>query len=109
MDALGILDHMRNFGCKPNRISMSVVIKGLCTEGRIEEAYKVIDKVAGESALYDECYSSLVLSLWQIGKVEEAETVFRMILGQGLRPDGAASSTVLRQLCLVGRWLDAFR
>ncbi|XP_027182668.1 pentatricopeptide repeat-containing protein At5g47360-like [Coffea eugenioides] len=109
MDALTILDQMREFGCKPNKTTMSVLIKGLCAEGRIEEAYKVIDKVAGESVSYDECYSSLVLSLWQVGKLEEAEKVFRMILVQGLRPDGAASSTVLRQLCLVGRWLDAFR
>lgn len=108
MDALRILDQMMEFGCKPNRTTMSVLIKGLCAEGCLEEAYKVIVKVAGESVSYGECYSSLVLSLLQIGKLEEAEKVFRMILVQGLRPDGAASSTVLRELCLVGRWLDAF-
>lgn len=108
MDGLKILDHMRDFGCKPNRTTMSVLIKGLCAEGCVEEAYKVIDKVAGENVSYDECYSSLVLSLWQIEKLDEAELVFRMMLTRGLRPDGAASSTVLKRLCLVGRCLDAY-
>ncbi|KAL3497546.1 hypothetical protein ACH5RR_040278 [Cinchona calisaya] len=108
MDGLRILDQMRDFGCKPNRITMNVLIKGLCAEGCVEEAYKVIDKVARESVSYDECYSSLVLALWQIEKLEEAELVFRMMLARGLRPDGAASSTVLKRLCLVGRWLDAY-
>ncbi|KAL3499652.1 hypothetical protein ACH5RR_038745 [Cinchona calisaya] len=105
MDALRILDRMREFGCKPNSITRRVLIKGLCGEGNLGEAYKVIDKVAGECVLYDECYSSLLLALWQI------ETLRRqrwLILARGLRPDGAASSTVLRRLCSVGRWLDAF-
>ncbi|CAI9112995.1 OLC1v1013513C3 [Oldenlandia corymbosa var. corymbosa] len=108
MNGLRVLDRMRDFGCKPNRITMSALIKGLCSEGHLEEVYKVIDKVVGYSVSYDECYSSLVISLWQIGYIEESEMIFKKMLARGFRPDGAASSTVMRQLCLAGRPLDAF-
>ncbi|CAI9106206.1 OLC1v1005305C1 [Oldenlandia corymbosa var. corymbosa] len=80
MNGLRILDRMRDFGCKPNRITMRALIKGLCSEGHIDE----------------------------IGKLEESEMAFKKMLARGFRPDGAASSTVMRQLCLAGRPRDAF-
>lgn len=108
LEALSILDRMKSFGCTPNRTTMSILIKGLCKDGHIEDAYKVTNKVAGNGVSSDECYSSLVLALWQIGKFKDAEMVFSMMLTRGLRPDGVASSTVIKWLCLEGRFLDAF-
>lgn len=108
LEALCILDRMKSFGCNPNRTTMNILIKGLCKDGHLEDAYKVTDKVAGKGVSSDECYSSLVLALWHIGKFKDAEMVFDMMLTRGLRPDGVASSTVLRWLCLQGRFLDAF-
>ncbi|KAG9147028.1 hypothetical protein Leryth_005272 [Lithospermum erythrorhizon] len=96
--ALELLKDMEKEGgnCKPN--------VGLCEEGHVEEAYKVIEKVAAViQGLYDDCYSSLLLSLWRIGRYQEAESLFQMMLANGLRPDGAASSTLIK-----GRLLDAF-
>lgn len=108
VEALTILDRMKSFDCMPNRITMSILIKGLCKDGYMEDAHQVIDKVAEDSVSYDECYSSLVVALWQIGKYNDAEMVFRKMLARGLRPDGFASSTIIRWLCLEGRCLDAF-
>ncbi|KAA8547792.1 hypothetical protein F0562_004221 [Nyssa sinensis] len=108
-EALGILDQMGACGFAPNRVTIINLIKGLCTEGRVEEAYKLIDKVvAGGSVSNDECYSSLVISLLQIKKLEEAEKLFRRMLASAVKPDGMASGSLIRRLCLEGRVLDGF-
>ncbi|CAK9173280.1 unnamed protein product [Ilex paraguariensis] len=109
MGALSILDRMKACGCAPNRITVRTLIEGLCTEGHVEEVYKLIDKVvAGGSISNDECYSSLVVSFLRIKRLGEAEKLFRKIISNGLRPDGLASSTLIKALCSEGRVLDGF-
>ncbi|KAA8515041.1 hypothetical protein F0562_018172 [Nyssa sinensis] len=109
MEVLGILDQMVACGFAPNRVTIINLIKGLCIEGHVEEAYKLIDKVvAGGSVSNDECYSSLVISLLQIKKLEEAEKLFRSMLASAVKPDGMASGSLIRRLCLEGRVLDGF-
>ncbi|WMV43546.1 hypothetical protein MTR67_036931 [Solanum verrucosum] len=108
IEALSILDQMRDFGCKPNRVLISTLIHGLCKEGHVEEAHKVIDRVAKSGISYDSCYSSLVLSLFRIGKVEQAEMFFRRMLTGGLKPDSFTSSTIIRWLCQQNRILDGY-
>ncbi|KDP39911.1 hypothetical protein JCGZ_03442 [Jatropha curcas] len=109
LDAFAILDRMEAFGCAPNRVTVSTFIKGLCMDGHVEEAYKLIDRVVvGGSVSYGDCCSSLVVCLIRIKKVEEAEKLFRRILVSGARPDGLASSFMIRELCLENRVLDGY-
>ncbi|KAJ4823907.1 hypothetical protein Tsubulata_050759 [Turnera subulata] len=85
------------------------LIKGLCVDGQVEEAYTLVDRVVGRgSVLYGECYSSLLLCLMSIKKTEEAEKLFRRVLASGVRPDGLACSVMIRELCSEERMLDAF-
>ncbi|KAK9149794.1 hypothetical protein Scep_008551 [Stephania cephalantha] len=108
-EALGILDRMKQRGCLPNRVTVSTLIKGLCNVGRVDEAYKLIDEVVSlGSVIRDECYSSLIVCLMQNNNMEEAERIFRKMLIGGMKPDGLSCSLFLRQLCLDGRFLDAF-
>ncbi|GFZ01133.1 tetratricopeptide repeat (TPR)-like superfamily protein [Actinidia rufa] len=108
-EALHILDRMEASGCSPNRVTMRTLIEGLCTEGHTEDAYKLIDKViAGCSVSDGECYSSLVLSLLRIKRLEEAEKLFRWMVASAVKPDGLASSTMIKRLCLEVRVLDGF-
>ncbi|KAH7835586.1 hypothetical protein Vadar_027622 [Vaccinium darrowii] len=110
MEALRILDRMMLNGCFPNRVTISTLIKGLCTEGHLEEAYKLIDRlVAGGSVSYGECYSSLVVFLVRSGNFEEAEKLFRRMIASAVKPDGLASSTMIRRFCVNGQVLDGFR
>ncbi|CAN4078019.1 unnamed protein product [Withania somnifera] len=95
--ALSILDQMRDFGCKPNRVLICTLIQGLCKEGHMEESHKIINRAA-ES----------VLSLFRIGKLKEAEIYFRRMLTGGLKPDGLTSSTIIRWLCQQNRILDGY-
>ncbi|OVA03820.1 Pentatricopeptide repeat [Macleaya cordata] len=109
MEAVALLERMGSHGCPANRVTVSTLIKGLCSEGRIDEAYKLIDKVVADGSVSTEgCYSSLVVSLLQIKNMEEAEKLFRKMLVSGIRPDGLACSSFIKQLCSEGRVLDGF-
>lgn len=109
VDALSILERMECFKCHPNRITMSVLIQGLCGEGYIDKAFKLVsDVVAGGHVSSSECYSSLVISLLRIKRFEEAEKLFRWMLGSGVRPDGLACSVLMKNMCLEGRFIEAF-
>lgn len=109
VDALPILDRMKSSKCSPNRVTMSVLIEGLCTEGYIDEAYKLIDRIVAEGhASNGECYSSLVIALLRNKRVEEAEKLFQWMLANSVRPDGLACSILMQDLCLEGKFLDAF-
>lgn len=108
IEALSIFDQMRDFGCKPNRVLICTLIQGLCKDGHVEEAHKVINKAAESGIPYDSCYSFLVLSLFRIGKLKEAEIFFRRMLTGGLKPDGLTSSTIIRWLCQQSRILDGY-
>ncbi|KAK2997169.1 hypothetical protein RJ639_025632 [Escallonia herrerae] len=98
----------------PNVVTYASVIQSFCEKGTLLRgecggAYKLVDKFVGEGNVsYGYCYSSLVLSLLWVRKLEEAEKLFRMMLGSGVKPNGLAASTLIRRLCLDGRMLDGF-
>ncbi|KAL5726155.1 hypothetical protein ACHQM5_009223 [Ranunculus cassubicifolius] len=109
-DALLVLDRMEARGCFPNRVTVATLSKHLCSEGRIEEAYKLVDRVvAYGSVLKNECYSSLVVSLLRIKNLDEAEKLFRWMLGNQIKPDGLACSILVKRLCSEGKLLDGFQ
>ncbi|XP_010248190.1 PREDICTED: pentatricopeptide repeat-containing protein At5g47360 [Nelumbo nucifera] len=109
IEAMGVIDRMKTHGCYPNRITLSILVTGLCKGGHIEEAYKLIDKIIAEGGVScDTGYSSLVVSLLRIKNIVEAEKVFRRMLASGLKPDGLACNSLMKELCLLGRSLDCF-
>lgn len=99
---------MKDLGCPPNNVTVSTLIDSLCIEGRIEEAYRLCDKVRELGVSYEDCYNSLVIALMRTENFEEAERLFRVMLAGSLKPDSLACSLVLKQLCLKGRVLDGF-
>ncbi|KAK5843504.1 hypothetical protein PVK06_005961 [Gossypium arboreum] len=108
IEALRILDRMEACQCIPNRITVIILIMGLCAEGHVEEAYKLIDRVAGRGVSNSDCYSSLVLALIRINRLNEAEKLLRKMLVSGAKPSGIACSTMIREICREGRVLDGF-
>ncbi|KAM7465335.1 hypothetical protein LguiB_012897 [Lonicera macranthoides] len=109
MEALSIFDRMEACGCAPNRVTVVTLINELCLEEDLEAAYKLIDWVVERDYVSNsECYSSLVVSLSRKRKSEEAEKLFRRMLTSAVKPDGLASSIMIRGLCLEGRVLEGF-
>ncbi|KAJ8556450.1 hypothetical protein K7X08_032202 [Anisodus acutangulus] len=111
-EAMGLMREMELIDLHPDMITYVVIIKGLseglCKDGHVEEAHKVINRVAESGIPLDSCYSFLVLSLLRIGKLKEAEMFFRRMLTGGLKPDGLTSSTIIRWLCQKSRILDGY-
>ncbi|TYI36592.1 hypothetical protein ES332_A03G152300v1 [Gossypium tomentosum] len=99
---------MEACSCVPNCIIIITLIKGLCVERHVKEACKLIDKVTGRGVSNSDCYSSLVLALIRINKLDEAEKLFRKMLVSGAKPSAIACSTMIREICGEGRVLDGF-
>ncbi|KZV53296.1 pentatricopeptide repeat-containing protein-like [Dorcoceras hygrometricum] len=114
--ALEFLDGMENETGerKPNVVTYTSLIKGfvekdgLCKEGHVDQAHKVVDKVGVSGMQYAELYSSLVVSLCRAGMFNESENVFRMMIIRGMRPNGLASGSIIERVFSDGRVLDAF-
>ncbi|KAJ8541249.1 hypothetical protein K7X08_002065 [Anisodus acutangulus] len=107
-DAMFLMREMDLTDLRPDMITYVAMIKGLskglCKDGHVDEAHKVIDRVAESGIPYDTCYSFLVLSLFLIGKLKEAEMLFRRML------DGWTSSMIIiRWLCQQRRILDGYQ
>ncbi|XP_057455530.1 pentatricopeptide repeat-containing protein At5g47360 [Lotus japonicus] len=107
-EALNVLDRMRAFGCLANHVTAFTLIDSLCDKGCVEEAYRLVDKLVEHGVSYGDCYSSLVISLIRIKRLEEAEKLFRELLAGELKPDTLASSLLLKELCMKDRVLDGF-
>jgi pentatricopeptide repeat protein len=108
-DALSVLELMEVRGCAPNRVTASAWINGICMNGQLQDVYNFIERiVAGGSVSIGDCYSSLVVCLIKIKKVEEAEKTFRRALSSGMKPDSLACSMMIREICSEKRVLDGF-
>ena len=108
-EALDILDRMKAFGCHANHVTVFTLVESLCAGGHVEQAYGLFDKFVVEHGVsYGDFYSSLVISLIRIKKLEEAEKLFKEMLAGDVRLDTLASSLLLKELCMKDRILDGF-
>lgn len=108
-EALSVLDRMREKGCAPNWVTINTLMRGLCAEGCLGEAYGLIGRIVGDgNSSSDRCYSSLVVCLLRMGDVCEAEKLIRRMLTSGIRPDGLACSSLIKEFCSQERALDGF-
>jgi len=68
------------------------------------EAYKLIYRiVVGVHVSSGECCSSLVITLLRDKRLEEAEELFKGMLGNAVRPNGLVCSILMKDLCLEGK------
>ena len=108
-EALDILDRMKAFGCHANHVTVFTLVESLCAGGHVEQAYGLFDKFVVEHGVsYGDFYSSLVISLMRIKKLEEAVKLFKEMLAGDARLDTLASSLLLKELCMKDRILDGF-
>ncbi|KAL9144203.1 hypothetical protein ABFS82_14G281500 [Erythranthe guttata] len=110
-EALKILDRMDESRIKPNIVTFAAILDGLCKQGHVEEACGVVNRFSegGGGVENDELYSLLVMSLMRAGKKNESENIFSKMMARGMRPNGLASSNIIRTMVLEGRVMDGFR
>lgn len=109
-EALGVLDRMGRNGCYPNRVTIWTLVKGFCLAGRVKDAYKVVERMVGveRGVTIEECYSVLVVCLLRVGDWEGAEGLLGRMLERGVRPNGTACNSMLREICGRRCFLDGY-
>ncbi|KAE8695427.1 Pentatricopeptide repeat-containing protein [Hibiscus syriacus] len=88
--ALNIFQEMDFQGCYPDRESYMILMKGLCDDGRLDEAihllysmfWRISQKGSGEDIVI---YRILLDALCDDGKVEEALEILGKVLRKGLK------------------------
>lgn len=108
-EALGIFDRMEKRGCSPNQTTVRTLVDGFCARQHLVGAQELVDRVSSEGKVSPEdCYSVFVVCLLRIKDVERAEKVLRGMLEKGVRPNGMACNSLMRELCGQMRFRDAY-
>ncbi|PSS11561.1 Pentatricopeptide repeat-containing protein [Actinidia chinensis var. chinensis] len=92
-EGLWVLRKMKEMNCQPDTPAYHVVIGLFCEKGDMDVAAELMREFG-------------LVNL--IKKLEEAENLFRWMVASAVKPDGLASSTMMKRLCLEVRVLDGF-
>jgi len=92
-------------GCRPDTITYSTLIAGLCRVGRIEEAWGVLDKMDEENCPPTvRCYTSIVLGYCDEGRIDEAKGLIEKMGSFGCPPDNVTYTILIGALCQRGEF-----
>ena len=110
--ALNVFQEMDFQGCYPDRESYRIVMKGLCDDGRLNEAihllysmfWRISQKGSGEDIVI---YRILLDSLCDSGKVEEALEILGKVLRKGLKAPKSSRQRLDLSKCRDGEDSEA--
>lgn len=87
-------------GCRPDPITYSTVISGLCRVGRIEEARGVLDKMEEDKCPPTvRCYTSIVLGYCNEGRIDKAKSLIEEMGRCGCPSDTVTYTILIGALC----------
>ncbi|TYJ03517.1 hypothetical protein E1A91_A12G033300v1 [Gossypium mustelinum] len=110
--ALNIFQEMDFQGCYPDRESYRILMKGLCDDGRLDEAihllysmfWRISQKGSGEDIVI---YRILLDALCDNGKVEEALGILGKVLRKGLKAPNSRRQRLDLSKCRDGEDSEA--
>ncbi|TYI49549.1 hypothetical protein E1A91_D12G042800v1 [Gossypium mustelinum] len=110
--ALNIFQEMDFQGCYPDRESYRILMKGLCDDGRLDEAihllysmfWRISQKGSGEDIVI---YRILLDALCDNGKVEEALGILGKVLRKGLKAPNSRRQRLDLSKCRGGEDSEA--
>uniref|UniRef100_A0A0A9GTM4 Pentacotripeptide-repeat region of PRORP domain-containing protein n=1 Tax=Arundo donax TaxID=35708 RepID=A0A0A9GTM4_ARUDO len=99
---------MADRGVLPNRVFVRTLVDGVCAQGRVADAYDVVERVVGDGSVSSgQCYNVLLVCLCRVGMVAEAEGLAQRMMKKGVQVTPLAGSSMVRALCRRKRLLDA--
>ncbi|KAK9070949.1 hypothetical protein SSX86_009517 [Deinandra increscens subsp. villosa] len=110
--ALQVFQEMNNQYCYPTRETYQVLMKGLCEDGRINEAihllysmfWKISRRGSGEDVLV---YKILLDTLCAHGHVDEAADILNKVLRKGLKAPKKKRTQLDFNMCRNGRDIES--
>ncbi|XP_078162038.1 uncharacterized protein LOC144557343 isoform X2 [Carex rostrata] len=100
---LSLYNEMLTNSIRPNKIIISVLCKGLCKEGRFEEALGMLFKRQSEGMIFDDMtYNILIHGFCKKRHWEEAFKVYKLMLSVRIRPTPVTYNLLINALCLCG-------
>ncbi|KAF6982437.1 hypothetical protein CFC21_000823 [Triticum aestivum] len=104
-EAINVLLHrMSEFGCVPNVISYSIVLKSLCDDSRSQQAFdllQMVRKEGGAGSLNVVAYSTVIHAFFKEGEASKACDLFHEMMQQGIVPNVVTYSSIIDALCKV--------
>ncbi|KAI8560472.1 hypothetical protein RHMOL_Rhmol04G0258500 [Rhododendron molle] len=90
--------------CPLSKVTVDVLIRGYCKEGRIEEALNFAEEMWVEGFRPDQfTFNCLVLGFWKSGHVKQALELFDLMLQEGFDPHILTYNTLIYGLCKSGQ------
>lgn len=104
-----MFDEMLQRNCKPNAHTYTPILQFYCSEGRIEEAKKLLESMKNTGCTPDTVvYNTLIQGLCKVGNFDEVESIIGESARNGWEPDSITYSTYIAGLCKVGKTEEAF-
>ncbi|KAL0926861.1 hypothetical protein M5K25_003114 [Dendrobium thyrsiflorum] len=103
--ALEVYDDLRSDdGLKEDAVTFTIICKGFCRAGRIDELVDMIDRMRSEVCRPDVfAYTAMVKILISEGNVDGGLRVWDEMVKDGVEADVMAYSTLIAGLCKAGR------
>ncbi|XP_068661243.1 putative pentatricopeptide repeat-containing protein At1g53330 [Aristolochia californica] len=99
-EVVGILEEMKQNGCKPDTVTYNAMIAGFCGEMDFPAAFGVLDMMLKEGCKPDVIsYNTIISGFCKAGRLSEARDLFEDMPRRECCPDVVTYRTLFRSLC----------
>ena len=99
-DARKVYDEMRERG---DNYSTCILLKGMCSEGKVEEGRKLIEERWGKGCVPNMVfYNTIISGYCKMGDVEKASLVFKELKSKGFMPTLETFGAMINGFCKKG-------
>ncbi|CAA6653445.1 unnamed protein product [Spirodela intermedia] len=94
---------MERYACRPNCFTYSILMAGLCEDGRVEAAKALFREMAAEGIKPDAtAYNTVIGGLCGAGEMGRAEELFRAMTLEGIDPTSTSYEKLIAGHCTAG-------
>ncbi|CAA7013735.1 unnamed protein product [Microthlaspi erraticum] len=109
-DARKVYEEMCERGGCADNYSTCILLKGLCSEGKVEEGKKLIEDRWGKGCVPNIVfYNTIIGGYCKVGDIENANLVFKELKSKGFMPSLETFGTMINGFCKKGDFVASER